>query len=373
MTAPEDLVPAPLPPVATALQINLHPIDAAHAVHVLPHQLRCWSRQFARVLLSVDTFQTSSGRYKQPGFMEARDRLTRLLADVEAEFPGVVVDPVDFGEAGQDLVRRVFFPRLTSRYPLRPYDGGPFHVYFYGIARANARHVMHLDSDMLFGGGDQRWVEEATAMLAEVPEALLVAPLGGPPLDVDDASPRFEAGFGALSAEGAAQARAHYRLQAEPETWSYPTMSTRAFMIDMDRFADLVGSLDMVRPTRTRRLRARLVDQDPVAMPGEILISSNMISRGLRRLDFLGTDPGVFSLHPPYRSAQFYDDLPALIRRIEVGDIPRGQRGFYDINSSMHPWSEDVLHPRPVVRYRKAARQVIEANVARVRRGLRRG
>jgi hypothetical protein len=48
----------------------------------------------------------------------------------------------------------------------------------------------------------------------------------------------------------------------------------------------------------------------------------------------------MWSLHPPYRSRDFYDRLPELVQRIERGDIPNDQRGDHDFNSSMVDWSE---------------------------------
>ena len=47
----------------------------------------------------------------------------------------------------------------------------------------------------------------------------------------------------------------------------------------------------------------------------------------------------MWSLHPPHRSALFYERLPELINAVEREDIPDGQRGDYDINGSMIDWS----------------------------------
>ena len=47
----------------------------------------------------------------------------------------------------------------------------------------------------------------------------------------------------------------------------------------------------------------------------------------------------MWSLHPPYRSEEFYRELPGLIERIENGDIPEAQRGDYELNDSMFDWS----------------------------------
>ena len=56
-------------------------------------------------------------------------------------------------------------------------------------------------------------------------------------------------------------------------------------------------------------------------------------------MDLLGAAPGMWSLHPPYRSEQFYGELPRLIERIETGNVPDAQRGDYELNDSMFDWS----------------------------------
>jgi hypothetical protein len=48
----------------------------------------------------------------------------------------------------------------------------------------------------------------------------------------------------------------------------------------------------------------------------------------------------MWSLHPPFRSEEFYRRLPELIEAVESGRVPDGQRGHYDLNDSMIDWTE---------------------------------
>jgi hypothetical protein len=48
----------------------------------------------------------------------------------------------------------------------------------------------------------------------------------------------------------------------------------------------------------------------------------------------------MWTLHPPYRCADFYARLPELVRRVEVGDMPDAQLGFHDVGESLVDWSE---------------------------------
>ena len=86
----------------------------------------------------------------------------------------------DYSPAALESVRQRYFS--TSRaYPEKAFDGGPFHAYFYGLLKADAEYVVHMDSDMLFGGGSQVWLEEAIGWLRTTPDALFAGPLPGPP------------------------------------------------------------------------------------------------------------------------------------------------------------------------------------------------
>jgi hypothetical protein len=48
----------------------------------------------------------------------------------------------------------------------------------------------------------------------------------------------------------------------------------------------------------------------------------------------------MWSVHPPYRSARFYERLPGLIEEIESGRIPEAARGHHDVHDSMVDWSD---------------------------------
>ena len=109
--------------------------------------------------------------------------------------------------------------------------------------------------------------------------------------------------------------------------------------MDRARFHQRIPVVPLLpAPNALRVWQARLDGNPPYALPEEI-ISQVMSERGLLRLDFLGEAPGMWSLHPPYRTAEFYERLPEFIARIEAGDVPEGQRGAHDMNESMIDWS----------------------------------
>lgn len=347
--------------VGRALQINMHPFDARHVAHTLPHQLKTISAQVDRVVVTLDTRIARAGRYRAGRFEQAHEHILSVLDEARKIEPRLVVDPVSYAPETRRKVGAAFFGD-TAEWPDRAFDGGPFYVYFHGLLRANADHVFHIDSDILFGGGSRTWATEAVELLDADPDALCIGPFPGPP----DATGGIDESLH-MRFPGRVGFAGPQKLDAPAPAYKFSTVSTRIFMIDMKRFANRIGALDPVAPDGMRRLRASLFGESPLSMPAEEVLSANMMARGLKRIDYLGTGAGLFSLHPPFRSPEFYDQLPQLIARIERGDIPEGQKGDYDINASMMDWSSALHAKRPAARYRKALAQLAATFGARLR------
>jgi hypothetical protein len=53
------------------------------------------------------------------------------------------------------------------RPPAKDCFGAPFFAYFYGLATVETRYVLHVDCDLLFGGGSSMWITEAIDLLTE--------------------------------------------------------------------------------------------------------------------------------------------------------------------------------------------------------------
>lgn len=345
--------------VRRALQINMHPFDAPHVVHTLAHQLKIWAGQVDRILITLDTRLANAGRYRASRYEEAKAQIISVLEAAQQQYPQLVIDPVSYDAQTREKIGAAFFS-TSPEWPDRAFDGGPFYVYFHGLLRANADYVFHIDSDMLFGGGSATWMDDAIGLLQDTPDVLCVGPFPGPPREKGGLDESLHVHFPGSS--GFAQPQ---KFDADAPAYRFATVSTRVFMIDMRRFAQRIGALDLVRPDPGRRLRAHLFREAPLSMPAEEVLSANMVARGLSRIDYLGTGAGMFSLHPPYRSPEFYAQLPALISRIERGDIPDGQRGDFDINGAMIDWSSALAAKRPTARYRKALSQLLAVQMAR--------
>jgi hypothetical protein len=300
------------------LQISLAPTDYPHARHILPHQLRHWAPQVDEILLVVDLHRSANSRFAL-AWEERRPLLDALLADCTARYPHARVVPVDYGaDAAKRVADRWF---RGQRVPVKDLRGGPFYSYFFALDAARHDLIVHADSDILFGGDSTHWTDDARTLMAADPDILVVSPLPGPP-----------------TADGTLRGQHAARYDAPSPAYRFAHVSTRVFALSRARFAERIGGLRASRPGPRGFVRAAIQRQPAYDMPENIL-SRAMRDAGLYRVDFLGTAPGMWTLHPPHRSALFYEQLPALIDRVERGDIPDAQRGCYDINDALVDWS----------------------------------
>jgi hypothetical protein len=309
---------AQAPPVT--LQINVAPTDLPHAVSILPHQLRQWGGQVQEILFTLDLHRTAHGGRFGEAWEERKGPMEELLQELCRQHPSAHVSTVDYGVEAMRQIAESFL--ATPFIPAKDTKGAPFYPYFHGLHTARHDLVLHLDSDLMFGGGSQTWIAEACQLLVEQTDVLACNPLPGPPM----AKPTLRTQSGSRVRHGSLAFR-------------FPSISTRLFLLDRRRLRERLLPLELQGPIRVvSRLKARMHGNPPFRA-AEMVISETMERAGLSRVDFLGADPGMWSLHPPFRSPDFYRVLPRLIERIEAGDVPEAQRGDYDLNDSMIDWS----------------------------------
>lgn len=306
------------------LQINLAPPDYRYAQHILPHQLEVWSDQVDEVLFTCET-RRSEGRFGSR-WKEFEDALGTLLDELSERYPAARTVDIDYSSDRMAEVARFFFDR--DEMPRKDFRGGPFYAYFFGLHAAQHPFVLHLDSDMLFGGQSDAWAGEALRVLRQSPNVLSVSPHPGPPRrDADSSS----AGEVTLSPE-------------QKPFQVTPRFTTRVFLMDRRRLVR-EGPLPLERPSPLAVLKAHLL-RNPPGAPPEDLIQTHMQTHGLLRVQMVGTSPGMWSLHPRYRNEEFYRRLPELIERVGAGDVPEAQRGYYDIQDALCDFSAERARDR---------------------------
>lgn len=302
---------------STTLQINLAPSDWLHAKHTLPHQLRQFAHQVDEILLTLDLHR-STGRFAE-GWEERLPQIKLLIDECCNQYPHAHLKEVDYSPEIVAKVSAMFFGGRSI--PPKDFRGGPFYSYFFGLYTAKNNYIFHLDSDLMFGGGSCTWIAEAVDFLAQRPDVLVCGPLPGPPT-----------ADGSLRSQVAAPEK-HYS-----PAFRFTSLSSRFFMLDRERFISQIKQLPLKYPPIRSIIKAIIEGNYPYNLPEEILTKA-MLKNSLLRVEFLGNTPGMWSLHPPYRSKNFYDNLPELIQKVESGDIPESQRGFHDVTDSLVDWS----------------------------------
>jgi hypothetical protein len=305
------------------LQINLAPSDYLHARYILKHQLNILYEQVNEIILTIDT-QPSKGRFAE-GWETYKELLYNFFtAEIETKY-SVKIIPVDYSEAAMQKVAKYFFDKNSM--PEKDFRGGPFYAYFFGLYSAANNLIFHLDSDIFLGGSSKTWITEAADLFETDPTCFILSPLPGPP-HADDI----------LIDQDVINKLAPY-------TWQLNGMSTRVFMTNRSKFN--TNKLLFAKPSLRNQVKA-LVEGNANADLPEHILSAYIRKNNLKRIDFLGSGNGLWSLHPPYRTKTFYDELQVLILRIELNDLPEKQQGFYDIVDEVCDWS--------------AAKKVIAAN-----------
>jgi hypothetical protein len=181
------------------------------------------------------------------------------------------------------------------------------------IEESRADFLVHFDSDMLlYQEPGFSWIDQGIRLLRENPDLLAVLPRSGPP-----------------HRDGRLRQQEETGEAFEPDPrgiYCFKTFTSRVFLIERRRF-------DRLLPLRPRLpvvelLRNYLTGRN--TMPEwEIMIGYRLQETAFVRADLTSTQ--AWTLHPDERGERFEAALPGVIARIETGDFPPGQGGYYDL------------------------------------------
>jgi hypothetical protein len=302
--------------VNATLQVTLAPLDVRFARHTLGHLVQRWGPQVDEVLLVVDQRESPfRARTEQADVARARAELDAVIA--ELEHPGLRVVAVDRSREARRRTAERFGAR---RLPESDFRGRPYYTYLFGLAEARQPYVLHVDSDMMFGGGSATWIAEAIDWFARDETLVACNPLPGPP-----------------RADGVLRGQEGYPYKIVGDAaYRFENLSTRVFLADMTRFETRLGTLAGKRIPTLRSVVGSTLRRQVNWMTLEERVTLSMHQSGSGRLDFLGTGAGMWSVHPIDRSEAFYQHLGSLVALLEAGAAPtEEQRGHYDLDASM--------------------------------------
>jgi hypothetical protein len=283
------------------------PGDTAFVGITLPHLLRMCSFPFHEVLIVVDDLPKESGRStKQPdkmlSFQETLDGLRRdgtvirkvLLSAVERE--------------RERLSRKYFGTRIKNA---RDHRGVPLLGWIAGLDAAKTKFVVHFDSDILLHQDTGfSWIEVGKRLIEQDSTTMFVSPLPGPPTT--------DGGLLGQVIAPERDSRGNFRFK---------TFSSRRFLVDKDRLENLLPTPDAHTSWKRRALMRLGIGNS--LLPWEVSVSRALARSPYYRVHL--SSPKAWSLHSPDHGRDWLQALPEIVRRVEEGQYPREQAGYYDL------------------------------------------
>ncbi|NND96988.1 MAG: hypothetical protein HKN47_06630 [Pirellulaceae bacterium] len=212
---------------------------------------------------------------------------------------------------GQDFVQT----RDTRGVPLWPW--------ICEFESCQTEYLVHFDCDMLlFQRRGHSWIRDAISLVQQRDEVLFVLPLPGPP--TKDGTLFQSAEFELVDESASENVPGYYRFK---------TFTSRKFLLQRSRLAKLLPLEPAYDPPRSNRS----VDaaDDPVRS-WETMVSQKLQSSRFIRADL--SSPDAWTLHAKTHSAEFVNELPRIIARVQSGQFPADQAGHYDLK--LRHWSE---------------------------------
>jgi hypothetical protein len=292
------------------LSIQVARPDTGFMMHTVPHIIRmCGASVGKKVLFRDDA--PLRGEWRSRPSVGTPEQLNACCEELLARGFVDAIVPIDSSEnyRFKQYSKHLDFPWLF-RHAKR---GTPVLAYIAGIEIEDADYIVHFDSDMLIHQAEgHSWIEEGIGVLRACPDVMAVLPMSGPPApdgrnrqqdEIGEAYVWDEAGF-----------------------FRYKTFTSRLFLIDRRRFAELL-------PLRTGLpLWAKVLDGlglRPALPEWETMVAARLDATSFYRVDL--ASPHAWSLHPTIRGADFEAALPDLVHRVEKGEYPIAQGGYYDL------------------------------------------
>lgn len=315
------------------MQISTAPTDNRLLRHIVPHQIKVLKDQVSEILIIGD-IRPGKGRFN---FDDAAiHEFRNILESFTNLSPKAKVLYVDYSPSVRENVAKELWG--LADLPIKDYRGGPFYSYLFGIHQASESYVLHLDSDIILGGDADSWCAEAVDLYEMDPHIAAILPYSGPP-NINGRIPD------------------HYRLRASPyphysNTYKSESFTTRVFFVSKKRLSLILKQTQIKRPNLLRSLLG-LWHQNPLVQTPEQLITTFLNNEKHFRVDFPGSKAPFWTLHPPFRSQEFYNRLEGIIDAVENDQIPTQQRGNHDLNEGFINWDE-AIEELPFYRRKKA-------------------
>ena len=268
-------------------------------------------------MLAVDTAPLSGDKVNRPGvgtMEQLRENCDLLLSN------GIVdrVIDIDYSQNYRDRVYSKHFGSTLR--PTHNYKGYPILGTIFSLEEPPGDYLLHFDSDMmLYQQAGYSWIAAGIDLLQKHPEVMAVRPLAGPP-----------------TPDGSIKDKKYTR---DPEGfYKFKFFSSRVYLIDRKRFESLLPLPVMWRP-----YRRKIINYLPTGLQtalnywtgkGSLASWEVMVSHRLKDNEYVRAtmdSPQAWTIHPKDRGPEFMQALPSIIARVEAGEYPQEQSGYYDL------------------------------------------
>lgn len=293
--------------------------DVSFMMHTIPHLVRMSHFPFEEKVLTIDTAPLSGEKTMRPhiGTMEQlRENCQKLLED------GVVDRVIDI-DYNPRLINRFYEKHFNARmHETHNYKGYPIYGSIFKIEECKSDYILHFDSDMmLYQTPEHSWIKEGIEVMENHSELMAIRPLAGPP--------RSDGTFD--------QKMAYHK--GDGNYYRFKFFGSRAYLIKRKRLDQLLPFPIIWMPYRNS-----FMDKLPAnfqtflnywTRKGKLHSWEVLVSTQLEQTDYyrgMLANPQAWTLHPNSRTPEFFQALPKIIERIEKGDYPEEQGGYYDLN-----------------------------------------
>jgi hypothetical protein len=303
-----------------SLSIMVARTDLPFMMHTIPHLVRGCNFPFFKRVLVMDTAPLSGDKVNRPGVGTMEDLRAACQTLIDEGIMDEVIE-MDYSDSYRREIYKKHFGiseiRLTHNYKGYPILGSIF-----AIENVPGDYIVHFDSDMLLHQQSGfNWIELGMELLKRRDEVMFVRPFTGFP----------------LSSESQFHQTKSYDYDPEG-FYKFTFFSSRAFLLKRTKFEQLLPM-----PVLWLRFKRQWLRK----LPPRVLTSINnwtgrgkldswevIVSNQLKHANCVRATlahPQAWTLHPTQRSPEFIDRLPDIIDRIERGDAPKEQSGYYDL------------------------------------------
>lgn len=284
--------------------------DCLFLEQTIPHLVRACNYPFTEKVAFIDTAPLGrrfAGRFGIGTDAELRQSVAQLI---EGGHLDRAVD-ISYDRNLRKTVYKQTFGR--NLWEVQDSGGYPILGLIQSFDNLAGDYVLHLDIDLLCHGSPEgSWVAEGIRTLEANDDLVFVAPLSGPPsLD------------GRLH-----QGATEYRHDADRDLYLFQDVTSRKILFRRETYEALLPMRPLWTSPR-RRLVSQFIRKSEL-WNWEIIVSERLRETGKFRADLSGKFG--WTLHTPDHGPRFIECLPELIERVETGDVPDGQRGYYDLD-----------------------------------------